>query len=56
VQAVGAFGEVDAVYSIVDNALHVDLEPSEIMLKDYKSSLNHLKKAENGEFTYDKTF
>ena len=54
--AVGEFGEMEAEISIVDRNLHVDLKPSKNMLKNYRSTLKNLKKTENGEFVYDKTF
>ncbi len=52
----GGFGKVNVKFNIVEMTLHLDLKPSRKMLKDYKSTLKNLKKTENGEFTYDKTF
>ncbi len=54
--ATGDFGEADIKFNLKDFALHVDLRPSELMLKDYKSTLRYLKKNENGEFIYDQNF
>ncbi len=54
--AVGGFGEIDALFSIVEMALHLDLKPSKIMLKNHRNTLRNLKKDENGGFVYDKAF
>ena len=54
--AVGEFGEVEAVVNLLERTLHVKLIPSALMKKDYRHTLRNLKKSENGEFVYDKTF
>lgn len=54
--AKGEFGELDASFNITENRLHLDLFPSKLMLKSYKNTLRKLKKTENGEYTYDKSF
>ncbi len=54
--AVGEFGEVQAIANLLERIVHVKLVPSALMKKDYKHTLKNLKKSENGEFVYDKTF
>lgn len=54
--AKGEFGEMRASFDISEYSLHLDLVPSKLMLKSYKSTLRNLKKVENGEYTYDKNF
>ena len=56
IKAVGEFGELEGEFNIVDSSLHLELKPSQKMLKNYQSSLRKLSKTENGEFVYDKTF
>lgn len=52
--SVGEFGEADASFNIIDKVFHLNLKPSKIMLKDYKSTLKSLKISENGEYIYEK--
>ncbi|MEA3371131.1 MAG: hypothetical protein U9Q40_07310 [Campylobacterota bacterium] len=54
--AIGEFGEAEASFSILDMALHVDVEPSAKMQKEYKNSMRQLSKSEDGGYSYDKTF
>jgi len=54
--AIGEFGKVRAFVDLVKRELRVVLTPSKLMISKYKSSLKNLKKSENGEFTYAKTF
>jgi len=56
INAVGEFGELTGEFNVVDNALHLKVNPSKEMIKNYQSSLKKLGKTENGEFIYDKTF
>ncbi|WP_324170592.1 hypothetical protein [Sulfurimonas sp.] len=56
IEAVGEFGELEGEFNIVNSTLHLELKPSQEMLKNYQSSLRKLNKTENGEFVYDKTF
>ena len=51
----GQFGKAKLSFNIQDNKLHVDLKPSDNMLKNYKTTLKGLKKSNDGEFVYDKT-
>ena len=53
---VGEFGEAEATFSILDRALHLDIQPSQTMIKQYKNSMRQLKKSEDGGYSYDKTF
>ncbi len=55
-RGVGEFGEISAELNILEKSIHLDLKPSKIMLKSYKSTLSNLSKTDSGEFTYDKTF
>ncbi|QOY52843.1 hypothetical protein [Candidatus Sulfurimonas baltica] len=50
----GEFGEASANFNIIDRVFHFRLNPSKIMLKDYKSTLKNLKKSEDGEYIYEK--
>ena len=52
----GEFGKVEAEFDIVDRNFHLDLMPSEVMQKGYRSTLSNLNKNDNGDFSYDKTF
>ena len=54
--ASGEFGEASANISILDKNISVLLIPSDLMFKKYKSTLRNLKKNQNGEYEYDKTF
>ncbi len=56
INASGEFGEAKGKFSILDRNLTMQIEPSELMLKGYKSTLNNLSKNETGEYSYDKTF
>ncbi|NOR57772.1 MAG: hypothetical protein GQ474_04540 [Sulfurimonas sp.] len=56
IEAVGEFGELEGEFNIVESSLHLELKPSQKMLKNYQSSLRKLSKTENGEYVYDKTF
>lgn len=54
--AEGEFGSAELEFSILDNSIHLLLKPSKLMLQKYKSTLRNLKKNEEGEYVYDKTF
>jgi len=54
--AVGGFGEAQAQVDILEKALQVDLQPSKLMNKDYRSTLKNLKKTKDGGYEYAKTF
>jgi len=54
--ALGEFGEASASFSILDRELQAVVKPSQRMLKEYKKSMRMLKKDENGEYVYAKTF
>jgi hypothetical protein len=51
----GEFGEANVTFNILEKALHLELIPSDLMLKEYKNSLQNMSKNENGEYVYDKT-
>lgn len=51
----GDMGVFQAGFHLLDKTVKVALEPSEQMLKDYKSTLSQLKQSENGEYLYEKT-
>lgn len=53
-KAFGEFGEAYAEFNLFDRNLHLKLNPSNKMLKDYKTTLENLKKSESGEYIYDK--
>ena len=50
----GAFGEADVKFNLIERALHLKVIPSELMLKEYKNTLQNMSKNENGEYVYDK--
>ena len=52
----GGFGEMNAKFNLIDFNLHLDLEASATMKKDFKSTLRNLKKLKIGVYSYDKTF
>jgi len=56
IRAVGKFGKLKANFNIIKNHLHLNLKPSNVMIKKYKSTLKNFTKIKNGEFAYDKTF
>lgn len=51
----GEFGEANVTFNILERALHLKVVPSDLMLKDYKNTLQNMSKNENGEYIYDKT-
>jgi len=52
----GDFGHLRAEFSLVDRELKLFVTPSKLMLHKYKKTLQMLKKDENGEYIYAKTF
>lgn len=50
----GDFGEADVKFNLIERTLHLRVKPSELMLKEYKSTLQNINKNENGEGVYDK--
>jgi len=51
----GEMGLFHASFKLLDRLLSVTLNPSEKMLKEYRSTLSTLKKSENGAYIYEKT-
>ncbi|MFA6192124.1 MAG: hypothetical protein WC665_07200 [Sulfurimonas sp.] len=49
----GEFGEAVAEFNIMKRALHLELTPSPLMLKEYKTTLQNMKKNESGRYLYD---
>jgi len=54
--AQGEFGEADVSFNLLERTLHLELQPSKVMLQKYKSTLRNLKKSQEGDYVYDKTF
>lgn len=52
----GEFGEAIAEINLLQRTLHLVLQPSALMQKKHQSTLRNLKKSENGEYIYEKTF
>lgn len=52
----GEFGKFKASFNLLNLNLHLNLEASDIMKKDFKSTLKSLKRLDTGVYTYDKTF
>jgi hypothetical protein len=50
----GAFGIARGTLSVLERKIHIDLEPSKIMKKNYKSTLRNLKRVKGGGYVYDK--
>lgn len=55
-KAKGEFGHARAEFSLLDKELKLFVMPSKLMLHKYKKTLQMLKKDENGEYIYAKTF
>ena len=53
---VGEFGEAGAAFNLLDRTLHIEIEPSDKMKKEYKNSMRQLKKSEDGGYSYDQIF
>lgn len=53
---VGEFGEAGAAFNLLDRTLHIDVQPSDKMKKEYRNSMRQLQKSEDGGYSYDKTF
>lgn len=54
--AVGGFGNATLDVNLIDRKVDINLVASDLMKKNYKSTLRNLKKSENGEYVYVKTF
>ena len=54
--AEGGFGVAQGTLNIMQRVVSISVEPSKIMLRRYKKSMRMLKKSENGEYVYAKTF
>jgi len=52
--AKGEFGELEISVQVVERRVHLELQPSKLMLKSYQNTLRQLKKTENGGYVYDK--
>jgi hypothetical protein len=55
-RADGEFGEAKVVFDILHSKLRAVVEPSKMMLSRYKKTMRMMKKDENGEYVYAKTF
>jgi hypothetical protein len=51
--AEGGFGEASVTFNLLTRKLHVKLQPSQKMLKNYRSTLRTFKKSKEGGYTYD---
>jgi len=56
IESVGEFGTLWGSFNIKDRNLTLSLKPSKKMLRNYKKTMRMLKKSENGEYVYAKTF
>ncbi len=54
--AEGAFGFAEGDLKLLNREFYLHLKPSALFLKEYKNSLRVLKKLENGEYSYEKSF
>ncbi len=49
----GEFGEAEAEFNVMKRVLHLELIPSPLMLKEYKTTLQSMKLNESGRYLYD---
>ncbi|MDX1808593.1 MAG: hypothetical protein R3331_03525 [Sulfurospirillaceae bacterium] len=54
--ASGEFGKADAKINILDRNFTMVLTPSQMMFKNYKSTLDNLSKNKDGGYRYDQSF
>lgn len=52
----GDFGQARAEFHILDRELKLFINPSKLMMSRYQKTMRMLKKDENGEYIYAKTF
>jgi len=55
INGAGGFGEFSASISLVKHKIHLDLTPSKLMQKEYRSTLRNFKKSKDGGYIYEKT-
>ena len=55
-EAIGDFGEAEAVVNVLDRNVSVILRPSKLMLSRYKNTLRQLKKSKEGDYRYEYKF
>ena len=55
-KANGDFGSASAEIYFLDKNISAVIKPSKLMLQKYRRTLSMMKKQENGEYVYDKTF
>jgi len=55
-KADGEFGNAKANFYILDKNVSVSVMPSNLMLKEYKPTLQKMTKQEDGGYRYDKAF
>ena len=55
VKSVGDFGEIVVNLKILDGIFHLELNPSKVMLVNYRQTLRMFKKTQEGVYIYDKT-
>jgi hypothetical protein len=54
--AQGDFGEAEISFTLLESELQAVVKPSKLMQTKYKKTMRMLKKDENGEYVYAKTF
>ncbi|MEA2073469.1 MAG: hypothetical protein U9O86_07780 [Campylobacterota bacterium] len=54
--AEGDFGDAEVAFNILDRELSAVVKPSKVMLSKYKKTIRMMKKDEDGEYVYAKTF
>jgi hypothetical protein len=54
-KAKGDFGEAQATFNLIERKLHIDLVPSKMMQKSYRSTLRNLQKTKDGGYIYEQT-
>jgi len=52
--AEGEFGDLSATFNVREALFHLNLRPSQAMLKGYKNTLKNLEKSEDGGYVYAK--
>ena len=52
----GEFGEAKGVINILERRVLIEVEPSELMTREYQNALSMLRKNEEGVLVYDQAF
>jgi hypothetical protein len=56
IYGIGEFGEIDGLFNLKTQHLHLVLKPSKLMIRKNQNTLRNFKKDAKGEFSYDQNF